>query len=265
MKPVRLAVEYLLLAGFFVARPLLVLQALAFGTAAAAAWTVTSSGLPGWVAQALVSAAVLSATLFVTGLLLPVARRWERRDADQRATAVWPIPFGLTLFLLAGLALYAAAPLPALWSEISSRLNGNIDWGDLSRPAPNAGVILLPILIGLMVPALVSAAALSAIVLPLALLAMLPSRGPRFMPLVGMSAVFQAGITLAGWLASRTLSGLVSAAGTLMRDSGDAEVLQVAEQLTQASGLLESTAVALLAPALGFVAWLVVLHPWRNT
>jgi len=51
----------------------------------------------------------------------------------------------------------------------------------------------------------------------------------------------------------------------LMRDSGDAEVLQVADQLTQASGLLEGTAAALLAPALGFVAWLVVLHPWRNS
>ena len=265
MKPVRLAVESLLLAGFFVARPALVLQALAFGTAAAAAWTVTSSGLPGWVAQALVSAAMLSATLFVTGLLLPIARRWEQRDAVQHATAMWPIPFGVTLLLLAGLALYSASPLPTLWSEIASRLNGNIDWGDLSRPAPNAGVILLPILIGLMVPALVSVAALSAIVLPLALLVLLPSRGPRFMPLVGMSAVFQAGITLAGWLASRTLSGLVSAAGTLMRDSGDAEVLQVADQLTQASGLLEGTAAALLAPALGFVAWLVVLHPWRNS
>ena len=62
MKPVRLAVEYLLLAGFFVARPALVLQALAFGVAAAAAWTVTSSNLPGWVAQAEISAAVLSAT-----------------------------------------------------------------------------------------------------------------------------------------------------------------------------------------------------------
>jgi hypothetical protein len=85
------------------------------------------------------------------------------------------------------------------------------------------------------------------------------------MPLVGMSALFQAGVTLAGWLASRTLSALVAAAGTLMRESGDAEVLQVADQLTQASAILEGTAVALLVPALGFVAWLVVLHPWRNT
>jgi hypothetical protein len=257
--------ERLLLVAFAIARPLLVLQALAFGTAAAAAWTVTSSNLPAWAAQALISAAVLSATLFITGLLLPIARRWEARDGDQHANGMWPIPFGLTLLLLAGLALYAASPLPGLWSEIASRLNGNIDWGDLSRPAPNAGLIVLPILIGLMVPALVSLAALSAIVLPLALLVLLPGRGPRFMPLVGMSALFQAGVTLAGWLASRTLSALVGAAGTLMRESGDAEVLQVADQLTQASSILEGTAVALLVPALGFVAWLVVLHPWRNT
>jgi hypothetical protein len=226
---------------------------------------VTSSDLPGWVAQAEISAAVLSATLLITGLRLPIARRWEQGDADQHATAMWPIPFGLTLLLLAGLAAYAASPLPALWSEIAARLNGSIDWGDLSRPAPNAGLVLLPILIGLMVPALVSFAALSAIVLPLALLVLLSGRGPRFMPLVGMSAVFQAGITLAGWMASRTLSGLVAAAGTLMRDSGDAEVLQVADQLTQANATLEGSAVALLAPALGLVAWLVVLHPWRNS
>jgi hypothetical protein len=257
--------ERLLLGAFALARPLLVLQALAFGTATASAWTITTSDLPGWIRQAELSAAALSATLLITGVLLQIARGWERGDPGQHVAAMWPAPFGLTLFLLGGLAVYAASPLPALWSEIASRLNGNANWGDLSRPAPNAGLIVLPILIGLMVPALVTGAAVAAIVLPVALLVLLPNRPPRFMPLVGMSAVFQAGTAVAAWLASRTLAGLVAAAETLMRDSGDAEVLQVAGQLTQASATLQGTAVALLAPAVALVAWLVVLHPWRNS
>jgi hypothetical protein len=225
---------------------------------------VPASNWPDWAIRAAISSAALSAVLLATGLLLSKARGWEPARPGEHDAATWPIPFGLTLMLIAGLAVYAASPLPDLWSEILEWLNRNIDWGDLSRPAPNAGLILLPILVGLMVPALVTLAALAAIALPLALLILLPDRRPRFMALVGMSAVCQSGLAVASWLSARTLAGLVDTAAALMRDSGDAEVLQVAEQLRQASDVLSQTALYLLAPAAGLVAWTLVLHPWRK-
>jgi hypothetical protein len=154
--------------------------------------------------------------------------------------------------------------MPALWSEVIGRLNGVVDWESLSRPAPNAGIVVLPILIGLMVPALVTLAAFAAIVLPLALLILLPDRRPRFLALVGMSAVCQAGLALASWLAANAIAGLIDAANVVMRDSGDAEVLQVAGWLRQQSAVISGTALALLVPALGLVAWFVALHPWRK-
>jgi hypothetical protein len=265
MRLFQVALEHLLLAGFVVVRSALVLQALAFATATAATLMAPAGAWPAWLVRAAVSAAALSVTLLVTGLLLWIARRWEAttRPSAGDASAVWPLPFGLTLVLLAGLAIYAASPLPALWTEILGRLNGIVGWGDLSRPAPNSGLVVLPILIGLLIPALVTLAAIAAIALPLALLMLLPNRRPRFLALVAMSAVCQAGLAIAGWLAADALAGLVDVAAVSMRDSGEAEVLQVADQLTQASAIVAGTATALLAPAVGLVAWMVVLHPWR--
>ena len=280
MKGVQLAVEYLLLGVFVIVRPALVLQGLAFGAAAAAALPFASGAWPDWLTRAVFSSGALSVTLFITGLLLSKARRWEpaegtRQNAQGRTAhyaerpgehdaATWPVPFGLTLVLIAALAVYTSSPLVPLWSEILARLDGNVDWGGLSRPAPNAGLIILPILVGLMVPALVTLAALAAIVLPLALLVLLPNRRPRFMTLVGMSAVCQAGLSASGWLAARMLARLVEAAGPSMRDSGDAEVVQIADRLTQASASLEGMAFMLLAPGCGLLLWLLALRPWQH-
>jgi hypothetical protein len=261
---VTVVLEHLLLAAFASVRPLFVLQALAFGVAAVTAVLVAGGAPPGWVLRAATSAGVLSVTLLITGLLLSKARGWEQARLDEQEAATWPVPFGLTLVLFAALAVYTSSPLVPLWSEILARLDGNVDWGGLSRPAPNAGLIILPILVGLMVPALVTLAALAAIVLPLALLVLLPNRRPRFMTLVGMSAVCQAGLSASGWLAARMLAGLVEAAGPPMRGSGDAEVVQIADQLTQASASLEATAFMLLAPACGLLLWMLALRPWRR-
>jgi len=266
MRLLQVVVEYLLLAAFAIARPLFVLQALGFGTAAVAAVLVAGGDWPGWLIRVAISGAALSATLLVTGLLLSIARQWEQAHtgAADNETSAWPMPFGATLLLVAGVAAYAASPMPALWSEIIGRLNGVVDWEGLSRPAPNAGIVILPLLIGLMVPALVTVAVFAAIVLPLALLILLPDRRPRFLALVGMSAVCQAGLALASWLAANAIAGLVDAADVVMRDSGDAEVLQVAGWLRQQSAVIGGIAIALLAPALGLVAWVFALHPWRE-
>jgi hypothetical protein len=265
MRPLQIVLEYLLLAAFAIARPLFVLQALALGTAAVATLVVAGGAWPDWLIRAAVSGAALSVTLLITGLLLSKARGWEERERSiEHDAATWPVPLGLTLILIAGLAAYGASPLVAFWCEIFVRLNGNVDWNDLSRPAPNAGLILLPILAALMVPALVTVTALAAIALPLAILVLLPNRRPRLLALVAMSAVCLAGLALAGWLAARTLAASVDAAAVLMRDLGDAEVMQVAEQLTQGSTVVTRTALYLFVPAAGLVAWVAGLQPWRG-
>ena len=51
---------------------------------------------------------------------------------------------------------------------------------------------------------------------------------------------------------------------TLMRDSGDAEVMQLADQLVRVSQNIEGTASALIVPAVGMAAWLIALRPWRT-
>jgi hypothetical protein len=217
----QVAVEHLLLAAFVLIRQVFVLQALAFGAATSAALLIYGGGWPDWLIRATGLSAALSATLLVTALLLQAARRWQPSEvgADQHASEVWPAPFGLTMLLIAGLAAYAASPLTALWSEIAAQLNGTVDWAGLSRPAPNAGLVLLPVLIGLLVPALVTAVAIAAIALPVALLFLLPKRGPRFPAIAGMSAICQAGLAIGGWLWAAAVATLTAAATTVMRDS----------------------------------------------
>ena len=263
MRWIRIALEHVLLAAFFMARLVLLLQALAFGTAAAATLVAASGAWPDWLVAPVLSTAALSATCFVAGLLLPIARRWEEAPGDEPG-GVWPAPFGLTLVLLAGLSSYASSRLPALWQELVTRLSGVIVWEDLSRPAPNAGIVLLPMLIGLLIPVLVTLAALASILLPLALLVLLPNRRPRFMALLAMSVICQTALVIASWLAAHALSGLAGTAVTLMRDSGDAEVMQLADQLVRVSQIIEGTASALIVPALGMAAWLIALRPWRT-
>ncbi len=263
MRWIQIALEHVLLAAFFMARLVLLLQALAFGTAAAATLVAASGAWPDWLVAPVLSAAAVSATCFVAGLLLPIARRWEEAPGDEPG-GVWPAPFGLTLVLLAGLSSYASSRLPALWQELVTRLNGVIVWEDLSRPAPNAGIVLLPMLIGLLIPVLVTLAALASILLPMALLVLLPNRRPRFMALLAMSVVCQTALVIASWLAAHALSELAVTVVTLMRDSGDAEVMQLADQLVRVSQIIEGTASALIVPALGMAAWLIALRPWRT-
>ena len=118
----------------------LVLQGLAFLTATAATLLVPAGNWPDWAIRAAISSAALSVVLLATGLLLSKARGWEPARPGEHDWRHWPIPFGLTLMLIAGLAVYAASPLPGLWSEILDWLNRNIDWGDLCRgPRPTRG------------------------------------------------------------------------------------------------------------------------------
>jgi methionine-rich copper-binding protein CopC len=76
-----------------------------------------------------------------------------------------------------------------------------------------------------------------------------------------MGAVCQAALVLCGWLASDTFARLAEQAVASMAAADDAEVLLVADELRRATGVLSSTASALVVPMLGMLAWLAFLRP----
>ena len=260
---VRASLERMLLLGFGAAQSIFLFQGVAFGCAWLAARAAAPAEAPAWLRDAMLSALLLSATFFVAGLLLVAARRWRVPQASGGSEPAWPWPglLGLSLLALSALAINAASGLPPLWSEIAAQLEAVGFWDGLKRNDPFGGIVLLPILLALLVPALVTAAAFSQVTLPPALLALLPTRSRLFPTLLAMGAICQAALVLGGWLAADSFSRLAEHAITAMAAADDAEVLRVSEQLQRATGVLTSTASALVAPLLGMLAWLAFLRP----
>ena len=258
---VRASLERLLLLLFGAARSLFLFQGMAFGCAWLAARALAPADAPGWLRGAMLSALLLSATFFAAGLLLIAARRWRLPQASGSPEPSWPWPAlrGLSLVALPALAARAASGLVPLWSEIGTQLAAIGSWEDMTQPGPS-GLVVIPILLALCVPALVTAAACFSIALPLALLALLPTRSRLFPTLLAMGTLCQAALVLGGWLAADAFARLAEQAIALMAVEKDAEVLRVADQLGHATGVLRSTASALFVPLLGMLAWLAWLR-----
>ena len=211
----------------------------------------------------MISALLLSATFFVAGLLLIAVRRWRvpHTSGGHEPAWAWPALLGLSLLALPALAASAASGLLPLWSKIAAQLDAIGFWDGVTRPGPYAGLVMLPILLALFVPALVTAAAFCEVAVPLALLPLLPTRSRLFPTLLALGAICQAALVLAGWLAADAFARLAEQAIAAMAAAEDAEVLQVADSLHRATGVLTSTATALVAPLLGILAWVAFLRP----
>ena len=255
--------ERLLLTFLAAVRVLCLLQGLAFATAAVAVLAATAPDSPPWLRAIGMTAAMGSATFVVTGILLVMARRWPAAPASQTIEPAWPWPaaLGVSLVGVAVLAALAAANLPSLWMLIGARLEAIDFWSGLSRSDPYGGIVLLPIMLALFVPALVSGAAVFAIAYPLALLLLLPARRPLFPSLLLMGALYQTGLVISSWLSANMLARLAAPALNAMETSGDVEVLRVAADLRVASDVVASTATALAIPTLIVLAWAVFLWP----
>ena len=256
MSLVRTALERLLLLLLGAARGAFLFQGLAFGCAWVATFALAPADGPAWLRSLMLSALLLSGMFFSAGLLLVAARRWRVPLTSSGHEPAWPWPLLLRLSLLAlpALATSLASGLVPLWSEIAAQLEAVGFWDGLTRNDPYGGIVLLPILLALFVPALVTAAALCSIALPLMLLPLLPSRSRLFPTLLAMGVVCQAALVLGGWLAADAFARLAEQANAAMTASGEAEVLRVAEQLRSATGVLTSTASALVAALLGMLA-----------
>ncbi len=259
---IRTGVERLLLLCFWMARALFILQGLAFACASVTTFAVAGAEAPTWLRGAMVSGLLISGTFFVAGFLLIAARRWRVKHAAGSEPAwPWPPLLGLSLLLLPVVAALAASGLPPLWSRIATQLTAVGFWDALARPDPYGGIVLLPIFLALFVPLVLTAAAAFSVVFPLALLPLLAARSRLFPTLLAMGVIFQVALVLTGWIAADVFARLATHALAAMAESGDAEVLRVAGELDWATGILTRTALALVAPTLAMLAWLVFLRP----
>ena len=255
--------DRLLMGLFGMARRLFLLQGLAFGCAcvAALAWGAPAGGAD-WVSRALFFAGVLSGTFVAAGLLLGWMRQWRPpAGTPHQGSWPWSMALGSSLVVAAGLAAIAAAGLPSLWRQIAEQLAAIGFWEGIARPDPFGGIVILPILVTLFVPALVTSAAAFSFGFPLVLLARLSARPLLFPTLLAMGAVCQAALVGTGWLASSLLGEVAQAAIASMSATPDPELAQVANQLNAAIGTLTRAATALLLPLACMISWAVFLRP----
>ncbi len=259
----RTGLERLLLLLFGIARIVFLLQALAFGAASGAGFAAAGGAAVPWLQEAIAKGLVISGTFLVAGLLLMLARRWRVPPATVAVEPTWPWPLvlGMSLLVLPVVAAVAGSGLPSLWRRIAVQLSAIGFWDAVARPDPYGGIVLLPILIALMVPLLLTAATAFSIAFPLTLLPLLGGRRRLFPTLLAMGAICQVALVLTGWIAVDIFARLTTKALTAMATSGDAEVLRVGDELTWVSGILSRTALVLIAPTLGMLAWMMFLRP----
>ena len=257
----RAGVERLLLLAFWVAQALFILQGIAFGCASVATSAAAGAGAPPWLRSAMASGLLISGTYFGAGVLLIAARRWRSTHATRgESTSRWPLLLGLSLLLLPVVAALAASSLPALWNKIGAQLSAVGFWDALTRPEPS-GAVMIPVFLALFVPLLLTAAAAFSVVFPLALFPLLVTRSRLLPTLLVMGVVCQIALVLTGWISADAFARLATQAHAALAASGDAEVLRVGEELDWATGTLTRTALALVVPALGLLAWSVFLRP----
>jgi methionine-rich copper-binding protein CopC len=263
MQRLRIGIERLLLLLFSLLRRVFLLQGLAAGCACVGAFALVPADPPAWLRNAMASALLLSGMLFAAGLLLIAVRRWRVPDANPRVEAgsPWPPVLAATLLGLAMLAGIAGSGLPSLWRVIASALDAAGFWDEWARGGANSGMVMLPLMVMLVVPVLVTAATLFAIAFPVTLLPLLALRSGLFPTLLAMGAVCQVALVGTGWLSATALSQLAERVLAAMAADADAEMLVVANELKSAVATLVRTATALLAPTAGLLTWLAYLRP----
>jgi hypothetical protein len=231
-------VDRLVLSLFGLARNLFLLQTLAFGSGALASMALSGATASPWARHGLIFGAALSGIFAGASLLLWWMRSWTPqpdRSSDPGAP-LWPVALGLSLTAIG-------------FQE------------GVTTSSQFGGLVLLPILMALCVPALVNATALFSGLFPILLLARLPFRPLMFPTITAMGAVIQTALAVSSWLASAAMRELSQPAVEVMSGAPDREVVQLAGELTAAVAALMSTATMLLVPTAALVAWSVFLRP----
>lgn len=256
-------VELLLFGLFRIVRSAFVLQGLALGAALLSASMFLPQDTPGWLESVLRSSLMVSATLMGTALLLVATAR--RLDATHAAVAdplgrASAAVVGTALAALGALAYAGTSDLRMLWLEIVSQLEVAGFWSAMARGAdPFAGILVLPMLAVLLVPALETATAFFLVVVPVPMVVLVAARSRCFATLLAMLVACQVGLVVASLLGADAFSRLVTQMISALATGADADVGRTAEMLRRAEGILASTASRQALTALGYVACLCLV------
>jgi methionine-rich copper-binding protein CopC len=186
----------------------------------------------------------------------PTRDRWS-----DPAESVWPTRLVGSFVAIAALTVIASGGLPGLWRQILAQLSAIDFWKGLTTPSQFGGIVILPILLALFVPLLVTVTAVFSFVFPLVLLARLRFRPLMFPTIMSMGAVCQSALVATGLMATMLLRELMQAFNAAMLEAPDAEVVQLADQLTGEMSALMATSTMLVLPAAALVGWAVFLRP----
>lgn len=219
------------------------------------------TGGPSWLTAILDGAIRVGVVMTVTGGALQAARRWEPGAAPGPSAhrGSWPAALGFSIVLLALLALVRCADLFLLWNLAAGLLDQAGFQEELARGGQGSGLLMLPILFALLVPALQTLTAVFLVAVPLAFLPLLAARSPRFPKLFAMLVATQVGFVAASLLASHTFGQVVAEAIAAMQASNEPEVLRAAEVAASLLGLVRSAASGFVLPVVGFVLWGIFL------
>jgi hypothetical protein len=219
------------------------------------------TGGPSWLTAILDGAIRVGLVLTITGGALQAARRWEPATTPAAVPhrGSWPAALGFSIVFLALLALVRCADLFLLWNLAAGLLDQAGFQEELARGGQGSGLLMLPILFALLVPALQTLTASFLVAVPFAFLPLLVARSPRFPKLFTMLVVTQVGFVAASLLASHTFTQVVTEAIAAMQASNEAEVLRAAEIAANLLGLVRSTAYGIVLPVVGFVLWGIFL------
>src|SRR5262245_10937876 len=260
MALLRTVLEALLAVPFWIARAAFGAFAVAALTALVGAGAMGGPEAPAWLAVVTRSCLLIGGTFLLAAVLLYVApglRAPAAAESDGPPGWIWLL--GLTLVALPALAWQSAADLLALWREILVLLERVGFWQEFQRGGQFSGLVMLPIMAGLFVPALEAIAAAFLIAVPLGLLALLPTRSRQFPRFFTMLVVCQAALVLASAIGADAFARLAGELIASMRAAEDAEVQQASEMLDHAVRVLGATSTAFVTPLLGSAAWIPVL------
>lgn len=245
--------DRLLLWTFRLARTLFLLQGLAIGSATLVLATLAAGP---WVGRASLFVGTLSAIFIVAALLITAIRREVReRHSAYSPGSTETVLFAVSLLTVAALTLIVSAGLPPLWRDISVKLSAAGFWAELRRPSQFGGVLMLPLILALAVPAMVTGAAAFSVGFAIVLLARLRSRSAALPSIAAMGAVVQSALVGASWLAVAALGQLSELAVASASSAPDLDVRRLSGELTAAVATLTRIASLLVVPTVLLVAW----------